>query len=55
MRQKGYLKKNLKQKEKEMKYREWVECEECEGTGHDIFMKNDGIICPKCKGTGERR
>ena len=29
------------------------ECDKCEGTGHDIFMENDGIICPKCNGTGE--
>ena len=29
------------------------ECEKCEGTGHDIFMEGDGIICPKCNGTGE--
>ena len=33
--------------------KDWVECEKCEGTGHDIFMEGDGIICPKCNGTGE--
>ena len=37
----------------ELKYEEWIECEKCEGTGHDIFMEGDGIHCPKCKGTGE--
>ena len=33
----------------------WEECEKCEGTGHDIFMEGDGIICLKCNGTGERK
>ena len=38
----------------ELKYEEWIECEKCEGTGHDIFMEGDGILCPKCKGIGEK-
>ena len=32
---------------------EWVECDKCDGTGHDIFMEGDGIICPQCNGSGE--
>ena len=30
-------------------------CDKCDGTGHDIFMEDDGIICPKCNGTGEEK
>ena len=32
---------------------EWIECKNCDGTGHDIYMEFDGIICDYCKGTGE--
>ena len=31
----------------------WVECDDCDGTGHDILMECDGITCQKCNGTGE--
>ena len=34
---------------------EWLECEKCEGTGHDIFMEGNGIHCPKCEGSGEEK
>ena len=33
---------------------EYTECKKCDGTGHDIFMEGDGIICPQCNGTGEQ-
>ena len=45
---------NKKKERKIMKNKiEWIECEKCDGTGHDIFMEFDGIICNYCKGTGE--
>ena len=38
---------------KEKVMNEYIECKKCDGTGHDIFMEGDGIICPKCNGSGE--
>jgi len=35
--------------------RHYKECKKCEGTGHDIYMENDGIICKDCDGSGEEK
>ena len=32
---------------------EWIECKKFEGTGHDIYMEGDGILCSDCNGSGE--
>ena len=44
----------MKKKKGVAEMNEYIECKKCDGTGHDIFMEGNGIICPQCNGTGEQ-